>query len=152
VWQPQRKDLAQTTPYVFPKGNRAGFFDETNFSVEPIEDEAVVGRLRSSACYEAGVGTNQIRNKKRDFPMSQMPPSPDQRLAIFVLAALIAVLTIATATMPAAAATVVQDTVAQNERFQAPQVRTLPPFGARNVLAPIESQKRQRLPGAAAAR
>jgi hypothetical protein len=92
-----------------------------------------------------------------------MPALSDQRLVTYVVAALIAVLGMAaTVGLPASAATVsqgqvsqaqsTQDPVLQNERFQAPQGRTLPPFGARNVLAPDESLKRQPLQGAEAAR
>jgi hypothetical protein len=85
-----------------------------------------------------------------------MPALPEQRLAATVIAAVIAVLVIAgMAGLPASAATVSQDPqepVAQHERFQAPQVRMLPPFGARNVLAPVEIRKRQPLTGAQAER
>ena len=82
-----------------------------------------------------------------------MPALPEQRLAATVIAAVIAVMAIAgTAGLPASAATVPQEPAAQNERFQAPQVRMLPPFGARNMLAPGEIRKRQPLTGAQAER
>lgn len=85
--------------------------------------------------------------------MPDLPPVPDQRLIALVLAALIAVLTLATTVeAPAAASTFLLATALQDERFQPPQERAPPPFGARAVLAPVESQKRPRPQGAEVAR
>lgn len=82
--------------------------------------------------------------------MPNLPPASEPRLIALVLAALIAVLTLATAVeSPAAASTAAAP---QEERFQPQQVRALPPFGTRTVVAPVESPKRLYPQGAEAAR
>lgn len=82
--------------------------------------------------------------------MPKLPSASEPRLIALVLAALIAVLTLATVgESPAAASTAVTP---QDERFQPQQVRALPPFGARTVVAPVSSPKRLYPQGAEAAR
>jgi hypothetical protein len=134
----------------FKKATSAELFNEINFPVEPIGNEPVVGRLRFAACYEAALRTYTVR---RDFLMPNLPPAPDQRLIALVVAALIAVLTLATTVeAPAAVSALPSVTASQDERFQPPQERAMPPFGVRAVLAPVESRKQPRPPGAEVAR
>ena len=82
--------------------------------------------------------------------MPTLLPVPDTRLMALVLVALVGVSTMA-ATVQAPAATLAASTASQDERFQPPQQRALPPFGTRTVLAPV-SETRPRLTGAEAAR
>ena len=93
--------------------------------------------------------------KKRAVPMPLLPPAPDKHLVAMVLASIV-VLTMTAATEAPAGATTISDgsasRVTQDERFQPHHERALPPFGARTILAPADTQKRQRLPGAEATR
>ena len=69
--------------------------------------------------------------------MPNILPFSDKRLAVWVLAGLIAVLTVAaTSGSPVAAATA--GTVSQDERFQPHEMRVQPMAGARTVLKPAE--------------
>jgi hypothetical protein len=148
-WYSQRGGLFK--PLLFPENHSIGFSRVTNFPVEPIGAEAVVGRLGCIACYEAAGNelTRSEPDKKRAFPMSNLPPAPDARLIALILTALIAVLTLASVVeSPAAASTLVSvasssSVSIQEERFQSPQEWALPPFGARTVLAPVESPRSQ---------
>jgi hypothetical protein len=113
-----------------------------------MSGQPVVGRLCSITCYEAGRGNE--RHKKRDFPMPNLPPASDPRLVALVLAGLIAVLTLAATMGSPAVASTLPIAASQDERFQPPQQRALPPFGTRTALAP-HSGKQQRPQGAEAA-
>jgi hypothetical protein len=83
--------------------------------------------------------------------MPNVPPVSDKRLTALVVAALIAVLTVAaTLGSPAAAATA--GIAFQDERFQPQEMRTQPPFGARTALKPVDLPQQRRLSDAKAAR
>ena len=73
--------------------------------------------------------------------MPNVPPVSDKRLAAYVVAAMIAVLTVAgTLGWPVAAATA--GIASQDERFQPQEMRTNPMSGPRTVLKPVELPQR----------
>ena len=83
--------------------------------------------------------------------MPNVPPVSDKRLAACVIAAMIAVLTVAgTPGWPAAAATA--GSASQDERFLPQEMRTNPMSGARTVLKPVELPQQRPLADAKAAR